>query len=288
MSDPFATLIDVMRDKTIAEVRSHPVVVSGKALCGADAAAFLRAYRSHLADKGPLARTHGAAADIAAFSVAQAIVPHASVDTRFLLDRIGWPSAEAWDAAMLARAHGGQLSTDEIVAALQSSGFAAQASFLLPFGSDAWAVKFRSLVDAWPKKRKASWTALVELARNTDLPLRPSDEWLTSGAAKAVSKALAPCLDDIMRCLDIFAAPLDEITDRSRPSQLTRAAEENAKLLHALVLFIAAQRPDGWQGALRRVQEVASTSIAGLGGYLPKLAWRASLALEAADAGAGL
>src|SRR5262245_44070238 len=61
MSAAFETLIESMRERTLTEMRSHPQVQSCKTLRGEDAAAFLRAYRSHLAGSGPVVQTHGAA-----------------------------------------------------------------------------------------------------------------------------------------------------------------------------------------------------------------------------------
>ena len=279
MSLAFQQLIDAMRERTLAEVRAHPTVQSCKALLGAEAADFLRAYRAHLTEKGSVVQTHGAAADIAAFSVAQAVLPTATVDAPFLLARIGWPSAEAWDAAMLARAEAGSLTTDEIVLALQSPGFAAQAASLLPFGGDAWAQALRSTVQSWSATRKATWTTLVEFARTTDMPLCPTADFLASGPVRKLSKAFGPRLPGILPCLERLGPPEHRAYDPNRPSELTRAAEENALLLHALVLFAAVHQPAGWTTAVARVREVASLTLPELGVYLPKLAHRAELAL---------
>jgi hypothetical protein len=282
MSDAFRRVVDSMRGKPLAAVRADAFVQACKSLRGEEAAAFLRAYRAHLRDAGPLSDTHGAASDIAAFTIAEAIVPHATVDAGFLLERIGWPTKESWDATMLALAGRGELSPAHIAAALASPGFAAAASALLPFGSDPWATALREQVAAWPAERRETWTELVELARTADLPLRPSREWLTAPKMKQLRWSLERCLDDVCRCLERFASPVEGVVDLGRRSGLALAAEENAKLLHALVLVVAAERPDGWQSVVTRVRDVASSPAAGLGTYLPKLAARAALALEAA------
>lgn len=277
MSSEFIELIEGMRGQSVASVAAHPYVQQCKALRVEVAGQFIADYRKHLDETGPVAKSYGAAADIAAYAVATSILPYAVVDPELLLAHVQWPSAEAWDQRMLAYAEAGLLTTDQIVRALKSDGFSQKASMLMPFGNDAWAVALRNQVARWPAKRKTAWTTLIRFARTTDLPLKPSEEWLSVREVRVLAKALEPCMRDFVDSMLLFALPVDPVNDRTRASKLTRAAEENAKLLHALMLFMIASRPSKSDEVFARIREVSLLEIPGLGKYLPRLAHRIAL-----------
>jgi hypothetical protein len=282
MSNDWSSLIDELRDAPISGIGSHPRVAELKELEGERAAAFVRAHRDHLDRHGPLATTLGAAIDIAAFAVSDAVLERAGLGGETLLAHPRWPSSRSWDRTMLALASTGGLSADQIVKALASPGFAAGAAMLLPFGTEDWALALRDRVARWPEGPKSTWSALVELSHG-DLPLRPSAAEDALPAALS-EKALRPCFPDIVQALRLLDAPTDgAVVDPSAPSGLGTSASKNAQLLHALVLAIVAMRPEGTEALLRHVREVASKRIPGLGTYLPKLAARAALGLDAPE-----
>jgi hypothetical protein len=271
MSTRLAELLDAARALPITAVGASPVVATLKQLRGEEAAAFVRAHAAH----GRVVDTHGPSAHVAAFAVTNALLPHAQLDGAFLLEHMRWPSEDAWNAAMLALAKRGELTPAQTVSALRSPGFAAEAAALLPFGRDAWAVELRAAVASWKPNRRAGWAAFVDLVRDTDLPLRPSEKWLAQKRPRDVAKKLAPSLPDVVRCLHQVSVPEDLAIDDASATRMDAASAANARLLHGLVLFVRALQPDGADRVLEHVAHVASTYIEGLGTYLPKLAYRA-------------
>jgi hypothetical protein len=278
MSEEWARLIGALRDTPISGIATHPCVVELKRLDGEPAAGFLRAHRDHLDRHGALATTLGASIDIAAFAVSTAVLERARLDGATLLAHPKWPSPAAWDRTMLGLASSGALSADQIIAALASEGFAAEAAALLPFGSEPWARLLRDRVGRWSASHKKRWSKLVELGR-ADLPLRPSAASDVLPAALS-EKALRGCLADIVEALRALETPpANAVIDSRTPSGLGVAATQNAQLLHALTLVIIEMRPPGTEEALLHVRDIASQRIPGLGTYLPKLAARAALGL---------